>query len=144
MLFRSRTDRSDARTRFDGRTDRRPSVTPKGTCGRTDGTNVVGFGALPGDFLAITCIWTVGGRIVEADMKLDGAVAWATALEGCRDRILLASVATHEFGHVFGLGHVGEAKHGLLTMSVRINGDCQPAETTLGLGDLIGLESLYP
>lgn len=137
-------DASSARARYVGRTSKRPAVTREAECGDTDGWNVVGFGALPGDYLGITCIWTVGGRIVEADMKLDRTVPWATTLAGCAGRILLEAVATHEFGHAFGLGHVGEVQHGQLTMSVRINGDCQASEASLGRGDLLGLESLYP
>jgi hypothetical protein len=57
---------------------------------------------------------------------------------------MLEAVLTHEAGHVFGLAHVGESRHGRLTMSPYIDGVCNNQESTLGLGDLRGLEALYP
>ena len=48
-----------------------------------------------------------------------------------------------KFGHAYGLDHVGEVNHGRLTMSTFIDGTCENQESTLGLGDMKGLEALY-
>lgn len=94
--------------------------------------------------LARTCWWTIGGRIVEADIQINSNVAWATSLRSCSfGEVMLPAVMTHEVGHAYGLGHVGERRHGRLTMSTRLDGSCNNQEASLGLGDLLGLEQLY-
>ncbi|CAN5580267.1 hypothetical protein BH23CHL6_BH23CHL6_00130 [soil metagenome] len=93
--------------------------------------------------LALACWWVSGNRIVEADVQINSNVSWATSLAGCRFQPMLGAVTTHEVGHSFGMGHVGEKKHGRLTMSSHIDGNCNNQESTLGLGDVLGLEKLY-
>jgi hypothetical protein len=116
----------------------------KPNCNRPDGHNVIGFGHLGFGILAVTCFWIRGGRITEADMKITTGERWALSMKGCRgDMVLLESTITHEAGHVFGLDHVGEMKHGRQTMSPYIDGPCENNETTLGLGDMLGLEQMY-
>jgi hypothetical protein len=147
-----RPDRVNARAVYLGRTSRKPGVrvdaSSKVHCPR-DGRNVVGFGALPRGMAGLTCVtYTVPsrgrGRALEADVLLDKAyIRWALGRRGCSgNEVMLRSVATHEFGHVFGLGHVSEATHGALTMSESI-GPCDGSAYTLGLGDILGLERLY-
>lgn len=133
-----RPDRVTARAKYLGRTSAAPS------CKKTDGRNVVGFRSLPSGVAARACWWMIGNRIVEADVQISTSVRWATSLAGCFDQLMLEAVMTHEAGHVFGLGHVGERRHGRLTMSTYIDGPCNNQESTLGLGDLLGLEALYP
>ena len=133
-----RADRVSARASYLGRTTR------KASCSVPDGRNVVGFRSLPSDTAARACWWTSGNRIVEADVQVNSTLRWATTLAGCSRQLMLEAVLTHEAGHVFGLGHVGEGKHGRLTMSTYIDGECQNGESTLGLGDMRGLEALYP
>lgn len=138
-----RPDQVSAAAVYLGTTDRRPGVTMTGGCGASDGWNVVGFGRLPKGITGLTCVWTIGDRIVEADVRLNTRFPWATSLATCDGEVMVEAVATHEFGHVLGLDHVSERKHGRLTMSPRLDGRCELAEATLGLGDLLGLEALY-
>ena len=118
-------------------------MTRTGHCGTSDGANTVGFGALPAGVLALTCVRSIGSRIVETDIRLANQVTWALSLAGCRNDFMLEAVLTHEAGHAFGLGHVGEANHGRLTMSTYIDGTCENQESSLGLGDIRGLEAMY-
>ncbi len=141
-----RPDRVSATTTYQGRTVRRAAPAIRGgraVCAEADGVNVVGFGKLRPGIAGLTCVWSSGDRIIEADIKLDKDARWAVSLEGCTLASMVEAVATHEFGHAFGLGHVSETQHGRLTMSIQLDGYCQLNEATLGLGDLLGLEARY-
>lgn len=118
------------------------SVSPN--CNARDHQNVVGFGRLASGVLAVTCYWINNGKIVEADMKITTRESWALSLSSCHgDMPMLEATITHEAGHVFGLDHVGENRHGRLTMSPFLDGPCENNEATLGKGDVAGLASLY-
>lgn len=132
-----RPDRVSATASYLGKTSARPN------CSTRDQRNVVGFRSLPADVLARTCWWVSSGRIIEADIQINSGFAWATSLASCRFQPMLEAVMTHEVGHAFGLGHVGERKHGRLTMSTRLDGNCNNGEATLGLGDVRALQQLY-
>lgn len=137
-------DRVDARARYLGRTNRRPNIHADAGCGTPDGRSVVGFGKLPPEDLALTCYWTRDHATVEADIVLNKDVYGWTVQIGtlCLAKWSVEAVATHEAGHVFGLGHVTETDHGNLTMSTLIL-PCQSSEATLGLGDVRGLRQKY-
>jgi hypothetical protein len=138
-----RADTVSATWSYLGTTTRVLGVTKAGACGSADGHNTVGFGALPAGYLALTCVRSVSGSIVEIDIRLATGNHWALGLSGCFNSYLLEAVATHEIGHAYGLDHVGETNHGRLTMSTYIDGPCENQESTLGLGDMKGLEALY-
>ena len=131
-------DKVSATAAYQGTTSRRAK------CNERDGYNVVGFKSLSLDVLAYTCYWYSGGRMIEADIQINSNVPWALALAGCIRRQVLEATMTHEVGHAFGLDHVAEATHGRLTMSPFLNGLCNNEEASLGLGDVRGLEQLYP
>jgi hypothetical protein len=138
-----RADRVSATSTYLGTTSRNIGVTKAGACGTADGHNTIGFGALPAGYLALTCVRSLGSSITETDIRFSNGSTWALALAGCFNDFMLEAVATHELGHAYGLAHVGENNHGRLTMSTFIDGTCENRESTLGLGDMKGLEALY-
>lgn len=120
-----------------------------------DDLNSVGFRRLEGTFCegpgVVACViaYSERGAFVEADMivesdlatQLGGDYAWTTgdttAADGEGGELALIDVATHEFGHWAGLGHV--AKSPALTMFPSVHDGMQ----TLGLGDMKGLLARY-
>ena len=140
----SLADRVSATQTYMGATSRATNITSSASCGSRDSKNVVGFGTLPNGYLGMTCWWTMNGAPVEADLKLNKAYYrwYVTKPSTCSSRWSVETAATHEFGHLFGLGHVSETYHPNLTMSPVIRA-CQSSEVTLGLGDVRGLEALY-
>lgn len=139
-------DTVSATAQYLGTTSAKPSVTKRGRCSPSDGQNIVGFGSLPAGILAITCIrYGNNNNITEADVRINSGYDWVLTVAACHFwQELLEPTMTHEIGHMFGLGHVGEKKHGRLTMSTTSDGSCSNAETTLGWGDVRGLRHLYP
>jgi len=141
-------DQVSATHKYLGRTGAGPNMrTANGvvTCTGTDNQNVVGFGALPSGVLGVACTWFDGnGAALEGDIRLASKRSWF-ALDvpaGCSNRVGVQAVATHEFGHVFGLGHVSESAHPNLTMSTAA-ASCSNAPFSLGLGDVRALRKLY-
>ena len=128
---------------YQGSTTSSANISTSGGCGSSDGRNVVDFGTLPSGYLALTCWWTNGSSTIESDVRLNKSnYGWVISSSGCSNKFVIEGVATHEFGHVFGMGHVSESTHGKLTMSPTMYA-CQNSESTLGLGDVRGLEAKY-
>ena len=141
------TDSVSATHSYLGRTSRAPNIktTDSGiACSARDTHNVTGFGSLPTGVLGVACSWSSGGIAVEGDVKLNTRYRWFAlgVPSSCSSKFGVLAVATHEYGHVFGMGHVSESSHPHLTMSTAI-GPCTNAAYTLGLGDIRGLRSLY-
>lgn len=142
-------DQVSATASYLGRSGAAPNIqgtTTTITCGTRDNVNVVGFGNLPIATLGVACSWTDGaGNALEGDVKLSTKHSWyALAVPaGCSGaRYGIQPVATHEFGHVFGLAHVSESNHPNLTMSTA-TANCTNAALSLGLGDVRALRQLY-
>ena len=130
--------------RYTGDTDRTAGVASDGSCGDRDGHNVVSFGNLTTGLLAVTCIWWDGhpgaSHSVEADILVDsnGGTFFLARPADCQSRSDLEGILTHEFGHVFGLGHVPNAEHSTLTMTDGLP-ECSTTYRSLGLGDYLTL-----
>ena len=115
-------------------------------CKRGDEVSVVEFGQLDSEFVGYACWKIASSFIYEADIRLNKGDTnkWAINPGNCQgNKWIVRSVATHEFGHAFGLDDLDEDLHGNLTMSEDFNGFCKQPEYTLGLGDILGLEALY-
>ena len=117
-----------------------------------DGYSVVDFGNLDGHGnppVAMACWWyqisSGPNTITSVDIRFNTSnfrftnVPNESICNGWQD---LEGVATHEFGHGFGMGHVSESSHGRLTMSTQ-NSSCDDSQRTLGKGDILGFRSLY-
>jgi hypothetical protein len=130
--------------RYTGETTRDAGINADGTCGDRDERNVVAFGRLDGGLLALTCLWWSRSRTVEADVRISDAPGMFTLNPdaGCTGNWDLQGTLTHEFGHVFGLGHVSYAEHGELTMSDGLPA-CSSSFRALGLGDYETLRNQY-
>jgi Matrixin len=145
------SDYVSATQEYWGRTSLGPNITGSTTdlhCAARDGWSVVGFRVLPSDTLAYTCAWnkngtTYGtGTAIEADIALNKTQTWlalSIVPDSCQYAYMIEDVATHEFGHVFGLAHVCNPN---LTMSPYID-PCDYSDDSLGLGDVRGLQALY-
>lgn len=134
-------DGVSATAEYQGTTSAAPDI--EGTqCKARDGKSVVGWGAgLPGNILAVTCTWRVGGQAVESDARYNRNKAWFAGNDvpgGCSGRFSIRAVAAHEFGHSFGLGHSGCRQ----TMAPAIP-PCESHRRRLGRGDVRGLRTRY-
>ena len=127
-----------------------------------DNRSVVDWGRLANaNYLAVECTWGSWNGTdtyvthLQSDVRINTSFNWyattkpVTCLDVPATGVVttryysLEDVMTHERGHSFGVGHVGEAGHGNLTMSENSNGPCQESGTTLGLGDVRALRALY-
>lgn len=142
-------DKVEVSLRYQGNIRRAANILANGRCTRPDGQSVVAFGDQR-RALAVTCTYFTFRRgyerVTSADIELDRTGnRWTTRpfARSCRNRYDIQAVATHEWGHVFGLAHVPERRYRNLTMSPIINGTCQASERTLGRGDVRGLARKY-
>jgi hypothetical protein len=125
-----------------------------------DGLSVLGFEDEPDleRVLGSTSfvIDDVTGAIVEADVFFNSTFQWSTSDAGQTGRFDLQSVATHEIGHLLGLGHsaLGETelrpsggRRVLASSAVMFPisfGTVNIADRTLQPDDIAGVSDLYP
>lgn len=142
-------DAVSARARYLSTTSNEAGIDHEARCVRRDGLSVWDAGDIGPDAVATTCSWSrpaPGGgpeELLEADVRFNTHDYTFTdnPSGACTHAYDLRSVATHEAGHVFGLGHSGTG-HENLTMYAS-SFACSTAARTLGRGDVLGLRSLY-
>lgn len=141
-------DRVPARLAYAGNTSKVANISNNNGCRRDDGYSVVSFGKLSWVLgLACTSYEYQKGydKVLSSDIKLNKAeYKWTTNRLGksCSYQYDVESIMTHEFGHTFGLGHPS-GDHPNLTMND--SGDpCDASARTLGKGDVLGLDRIYP
>ena len=86
-----------------------PRVDFSAQSGIKDDKNVIDFGPLSyKNAIAVTYTWTniTTGNISEFDMRFNTKYLWGNATVSGSSVMDLQDIATHEFGHVFGLGDI--------------------------------------
>lgn len=135
-----RNDYISASYGYRGYTSRGTNISSGGGCPGGDGYSVVNFGSLPRGVIGMACAYGVSNGVAkEGDVRLATARKWETYYSWCSGETLIEAAMAHEFGHVYGLGHVYGAP---LSMNPYIP-NCSLAPSTYGLGDMLGFERKY-
>lgn len=134
-----KTVTSRADDTYRGVLKRAMGVTAKGGCGSSDGSSVAGWGSLSSGVLAVTCVWSRSGTATEVDQRYSTGHVWSATTTCSGSRYDLRGVATHEWGHAYGLGHTPQAS-GLVMKPA--SAPCDTAQRTLGLGDVLGIAAV--
>lgn len=136
-----RTVKSGASQAYAGSTSSRPAVTSSNGCGTRDSRNVVGWAWATSGNLATACTWsTTSGKALESDVRFSTGKSWSASSSCSGNKYDVRGVATHEFGHTFGLWHVAQSSGQVMKPSSRT---CETSQRTLGKGDLAGIDRIY-
>lgn len=105
------------------------------------------FGKAGGTTLAVTYTWRWSDGVVESDTLFNTAVAWAnlgSEGDGCYETAGnvydVGNIATHEFGHTYGLGHPSGARFESM-YAYGYSGET--LKRSLASGDVAGANALY-
>jgi hypothetical protein len=103
------------------------------------------WGPTPSSAIAVTYIWTPPGGAVESDTVFNRRLPWFAAPaegDGClefRNGYDVRNIATHEFGHTYGLGHTG----GRFETMYPVGFTGETLKRSLGNGDRRGIRAIY-
>jgi len=95
--------------------------------------------------LAVTYTWHWSSGEYESDIAFNKAIPWFIAAgegDGCYDTTKafdVQDVATHEIGHVYGLGHVTSVWNTMATKATL----GETNKRSLASGDVIGIQGIY-
>lgn len=108
-----------------------------------DGKNTLGFILYPSaSIIAGASVWTTPeGEIIEADVLFNTAFEWGDATLN-PEKMDLQNLATHELGHVLGLGDLYSGSCRSVTMFAPSSYG-QTQKRTLEKADITGLKKLY-
>ena len=109
-------------------------------------TDVI-FGQAPGNAIAVTYTWRWSTGEYESDTVFSNRVPWAVipvTSDGCNESFAaydLQSIATHEFGHIYGLDHPAGDRFATM-YAYGYTGET--LKQTLAASDSAGIAVLYP
>lgn len=142
------TDQVSAASNYRATTTYEADINTNTVCTARDGLSTWDGGNLGTGVVAAACRWSwsmpgVKNDLREADVRFNTTDYRFTdnPTSACTNQYDIRSVATHEAGHVFGLGHVGSG-HENLTMYTH-SFLCSKKARTLGKGDVLALRSVY-
>jgi len=122
--------------------NRNDATTQTNPC--TGAANAIEWGSLDGTGSALAvasvCRNVATKEIVGFVITMDNTEPWSVG--GSSTTFDIENVASHEAGHVAGLGHVNAPKSGCLTL-YKFAGLGEIQKRTLGLGDKLGMNALY-
>lgn len=144
-----RPDRLSASANYQGTNSNGVNISVDNMCLSEDGVSEVSFGTLPNNIYATTCNWHVVGLAphrTESDIKFNKQDhTWTTGYCGGQFSTAeyVEGVMTHERGHTwnakdFPTGHPNQTMGGAAS-----NCPGPDEKQTLGLGDMLTLESRY-
>jgi hypothetical protein len=125
--------------------------------GEEDDATVIGFRSRPDldRVLGQTSFKTDNNQLVESDIFLNTTFAWSVAAGGETGRFDVQSIATHEVGHLLGLGHSALGETTLVAGGRRVLGKravmfpiAYPGgnidDRSLEADDIAGISGVYP
>jgi hypothetical protein len=103
------------------------------------------WGRTGGSSIAVTYTWQWSNGEIESDTVFNKGLPWSviSASDGCNEQVAaydVANIATHEFGHTYGLTHPSGARWDTM-YAFGFTGET--LKRTLATGDSNGIDALY-